>query len=240
MKCLELTYAGTTVGGLYGENTPPTDLADRIAESNPKLVAKLYHKRLIPKLAEADSELLSGLEKAGFKAWAGPEGSGFLMSEFGAWKGEQSCLDADIPSRRDLAVALEKAGGYYFSTGGSEMIVKGDIKVKQGEIASFGKDSTEITFKDGSKENFDVVVFATGYTGFPDTIRETIGAQYADRFNPVWGLDEEGEIRGVCRESGIPNFFFLVGNLSACRMSSKVLALQIKAQQLGKFGERCE
>lgn len=120
------------------------------------------------------------------------------------------------------------------------MIVKGDIKVKQGEIASFGKDTTEITFKDGSKENFDVVVFATGYTGFPDTIRETIGAQYADKFNPVWGLDEEGEIRGVCRESGIPNFFFLVGNLSACRMSSKVLALQIKAQQLGKFGERCE
>jgi len=57
-------------------------LADRIAESNPKLVAKLYHKRIIPKLAEVDGELLNGLEKAGFKAWAGPEGSGFLMSEF--------------------------------------------------------------------------------------------------------------------------------------------------------------
>lgn len=204
------------VSGLYGENTPPTDLADRIAESNPKLVAKLYHKRIIPKLAEVDGELLSGLEKAGFKAWSGPEGSGFLM------------------------MALEKAGGYYFSTGGSEMICKGDIKVKQGEIASFGKDSTEITFKDGSKENFDVVVFATGYTGFPDTIRETIGGDWAEKFNPVWGLDEEGEIRGVARESGIPNFFFLVGNLSACRLSSKVLALQIKVQQLGKFGDRCE
>jgi hypothetical protein len=136
-------------------------------------------------------------------------------------------------------VALEKAGGYYFSTGGSEMIANGDIKVKQGEIASFGTD-TEVTFKDGSKENFDVIVFATGYTGFPDTIRETIGGNYAETFNPVWGLDEEGEIRGVARESGIPNFFFLVGNLSACRMSSKVLALQIKAQRLGIFGERCE
>jgi hypothetical protein len=137
-------------------------------------------------------------------------------------------------------VALEKAGGYYFSTGGSEMICKGDIKVRQGEIASFGKGTNEITFKDGSKEAFDVVVFATGYTGFPDTIRETIGGDWAEKFNPVWGLDEEGEIRGVCRESGIPNFFFLVGNLSACRLSSKILALQIKAQQLGKFGDRCE
>ncbi|KAG7530601.1 hypothetical protein FFLO_04903 [Filobasidium floriforme] len=202
------------VSGLYGENTPPTDLADRIAESNPKLVAKMYHQRIIPKLAQVDGELLSGLEKAGFKAWSGPEGSGFLM------------------------MALEKAGGYYFSTGGSEMICKGDIKVRQGEIASFGKGTNEITFKDGSKEAFDVVVFATGYTGFPDTIRETIGGDWAEKFNPVWGLDEEGEIRGVCRESGIPNFFFLVGNLSACRLSSKILALQIKAQQLGKFGDR--
>lgn len=136
-------------------------------------------------------------------------------------------------------MALEKAGGYYFSTGGSECIANGDIKVKQGEIASFGTD-TEVTFKDGSKEHFDVIVFATGYTGFPDTIRETIGGNYAETFNPVWGLDEEGEIRGVARESGIPNFFFLVGNLSACRMSSKVLALQIKAQLLGVFGERCK
>lgn len=145
-------------------------------------------------------------------------------------------IPAEIASH---SVALEKAGGYYFSTGGSEMIARGDIKVKQGEIASFSND-TEITFKDGSKENFDVVVFATGYTGFPDTIRETIGGSYAEKFNPVWGLDEEGEIRGVARESGIPNFFFLVGNLSACRMSSKVLALQIKAQILGIFGERCK
>jgi hypothetical protein len=136
-------------------------------------------------------------------------------------------------------VALEKAGGYYFSTGGSEMIISGDIKVKQGEIASFDPNSV-VTFKDGSTEQFDVVVFATGYTGFPDTVRATVGEKYANTFNPVWGLDEEGEIRGVCRESNIPNLYFLVGNLSACRMSSKVLALQIVQQRLGVFGERCE
>jgi hypothetical protein len=70
------------VGGLYSENTPPTDLADRIAESNPKYVAKLYHQRLVPKLYEADAELLDGLEKAGFKHWKGPDESGFLMSKF--------------------------------------------------------------------------------------------------------------------------------------------------------------
>lgn len=41
----------------------------------------MYHQRIIPKLAQVDGELLSGLEKAGFKAWSGPEGSGFLMSK---------------------------------------------------------------------------------------------------------------------------------------------------------------
>ena len=47
-------------------------------------------------------------------------------------------------------------------------------------------------------------------------------------------------ISGLARESGIPNFFFLVGNLSAARVSSKVLALQIAAQQAGIFPERCK
>jgi hypothetical protein len=32
--------------------------------------------------------------------------------------------------------------------------------------------------------------------------------------------------------------YFVVGNLSAARFTSKVTALQIKAQQLGLFGER--
>lgn len=44
--------------------------------------------------------------------------------------------------------------------------------------------------------------------------------------------------RGASRESGIPNMYFLVGNLSAARLNSKMVALQIKAQQLGIFGER--
>jgi hypothetical protein len=44
--------------------------------------------------------------------------------------------------------------------------------------------------------------------------------------------------RGCYRESGIPNMYFMVGNLMAGRFYSKVTALQIKAQQLGIFGER--
>lgn len=136
-------------------------------------------------------------------------------------------------------MALEKAGGYYYSTGGSEAIVRGEIGVKQGEIASFEPGQT-VVFKDGSRDHFDVVVFATGYTGFPDTVRATLGEEYVNTFNPVWGLDAEGEIRGVARESNIPNTFFAVGALAGSRMTSRSIALQIMAQRLGVWGERCK
>lgn len=119
------------------------------------------------------------------------------------------------------------------------MIIQGDIKVRQGEIAAFEPGQT-VRFKDGSSEKFDVVVFATGYTGFPDTVRATLGDKYTNTFNPVWGLDAEGEIRGVARESNIPNMFFLVGALAGSRVMSKLLALQIAAQRAGKWRERCE
>lgn len=108
--------------------------------------------------------------------------------------------------------------------------------MKQGEIASFsGKD---VDFKDGSAEQYDVVVFATGYTGFPDVVKGCLGEHWASRFNPVWGLDEEGEIRGNARESNIPQMMFAVGNLSAARITSKLVALQIVSQQMGSFPER--
>ncbi|KAM0747991.1 hypothetical protein T439DRAFT_328648 [Meredithblackwellia eburnea MCA 4105] len=201
------------VDGLYSETSPPTDLADRIGESNPKFVVKLIHERIVPKIALADKALLEGLDKAGFQYTFGPDGSGFIM------------------------MALEKAGGYYFSTGGSEMIGRGEIKVKNGEIASFEGGKT-VLFKDGSRQDFDVIVAATGYTGFDDVIASTIGPQFVAQRSAVWGLDAEGELQGVCRESGIPDFFFFVGNLSAARINSKVLALTIKQQILGIWGDR--
>jgi len=84
----------------------------------------------------------------------------------------------------------------------------------------------------------DTVVFATGHTGFPDTVRVTFGEKWVKQMSTMWSLDEEGELKGCYRESGIPNMHFMVGNFSGARFYSKVVALQIKAQQLGLFGER--
>lgn len=92
-------------------------------------------------------------------------------------------------------MALEKAGGYYFDTGASGKIASGDIKVKNGEIERF--DGPNVVFKDGTSAQPDTVVFATGYTGFPDTVRATLGTKWTKNMSTVWSLDEEGELKYV-------------------------------------------
>ncbi|TXT15275.1 uncharacterized protein COLE_01468 [Cutaneotrichosporon oleaginosum] len=189
------------------------ETADRIADSMPKQVAKLFHQRIVKHLAVEDKEILDGLKAAGFKTYPGPEGSGWLF------------------------LAYERAGGYYFTAGegsGSDMIAKGKIKVKGGEIRTFNGDGS-ITFTDGDKQKFDLVIFATGYTGFPDTVRETLGPAAVDKLGKIWGLDQELEVNGVARDAGLPRVFFTVGNFMMSRWFSRRIALQVIAQREGKW-----
>lgn len=95
--------------------------------------------------------------------------------------------------------------------GCSEKIIDGSIKVKQGEIAKFkGNGSKTVIFKDGTEEDFDYLVYATGYTGFDQKITETIGAEYVGQMSTIWSLDVEGELKGAYRDSKIPNFYVMV------------------------------
>lgn len=114
------------------------------------------------------------------------------------------------------------------------MIAKGQIKVKPGEIASFDSDGT-ITFKDGDKQKFDLVIFATGYTGMTDTVKETLGEEPVQKLGKVWGLDKELEVNGVARPAGLPRVFFTIGNFMMSRWFSRRIALQIIAQREGKW-----
>lgn len=188
------------------------EYADRIGEAMPKPIIKATHQKLVPKIAELDKEMLDGLTKAGFKHYAGPDGSGFLF------------------------LALERGGGYYYESGACAKIIDGTIKVKQGEIASFT--ANDVVFKDGSTMAPDAVIFCTGFTGIKDSVAETLGPKYANMVKQIWGLDSEGELCGIFRDCGIPNCYYLVGGIAPCRLYSKQLALQILAEQLGKFGER--
>ena len=195
-------------GGLYEESGPPVEDADLMLSSFPIPLIGQLHVEATKVLAEMDAELLAGLEKAGFKIDFGEDGSGLMMKY------------------------LTRGGGYYIDVGASTLITEGKIKIKQG-VGIERLEHDEVVFTDGTTLPADVVVLATGYQNMRESARALLGDDVANRCQPVWGLDHEGELRTIWRRSGHPGLWFMGGNLQQARTYSKFLALQIKAIEEG-------
>ncbi len=86
---------------------------------------------------------------------------------------------------------------------------------------------------DGVELPADIVVLATGYSSMRDTVRKVISPAVADAIGQNWGKDNQGEIPGVWRSSGVEGFFLQSGNFFQARCYSKYLALQIQMIELG-------
>lgn len=196
------------LAGLYDENGPPVDDADMWLHSLPSEILKALQVKVTELQNKHDAKTLEGLEKAGFKTDRGPEGAGLFMKYF------------------------QRGGGYYIDVGGSQLIIDGKVKIKQGqeisEVMPHG-----LRFADGSELEADEIVFATGYKNMRTTARDIFGDALADKVADVWGYDAEGEMRTIWRRSGHPGFWFHGGNLALCRYYSKLLALQILALEAG-------
>jgi cation diffusion facilitator CzcD-associated flavoprotein CzcO len=192
---------------LYDEDIPFEDL-DLIAISSPYPIYARSHQQITKKNADADLALLEGLKKRGFKLTSGPDGTGWQI------------------------MYQNRGGGYYFDAGCSQMIVDGRIDLIQfTDIERFCAEGVRL--KDGSVREADLIVLATGYLGQKEAVRRIVGDAITARIGPVWGFDEEGELAGMWRPTGQPGLWFLGGGLAQCRIFSKVLALQIKARELG-------
>lgn len=213
------------LGGLYEEGgvwilssveprrmlTPsqiPVEDADIMFMSIPNPVLKLVHVDVTNEIAKRDAELLNGLAAAGFVTDNGPDGSGFFMKY------------------------VQRGGGYYIDVGCSSLIAAGKIHIIQGtEVAAIKEHS--IVFADGREVEADEIIFATGYQNMRGTARKIFGDETADRVDDVWGLNEEGELRNMWRRTRHPGFWFVGGNLAMARFHSRLLALQIKALEMG-------
>ncbi|HEY5017956.1 MAG TPA: hypothetical protein VII59_14400, partial [Streptosporangiaceae bacterium] len=79
----------------------------------------------------------------------------------------------------------------------------------------------------------DLVVLATGYEKQPSGIRRLCGDEVADRVGDVWGFDEQGFMRSMWTRTGQDRFWLMGGALNECRLFSRFLALQIKADLEG-------
>ena len=192
---------------LYDEDIPFEDL-DLLATSFPFPVYKRAHQLMTERNREADRELLEGLERRGFRLQWGEDGSGWQI------------------------MYQSRGGGYYFDAGCSQMIVEGRVGLMQfDDIERFGPEGAVL--RDGSVKPADLIVLATGYEGQAEAARRILGEAVGTRIGRVWGYDAEGELHGMWRPTGQPGLWFHAGGLAQCRIFSKVLALQIKARELG-------
>ncbi|KAF6839281.1 flavin-containing monooxygenase, partial [Colletotrichum plurivorum] len=188
---------------------PSLETGDLFGHSLPIPIQFAISQKVTNLVREADKPLLDGLVKAGFSLDFGAEGSGL---------------------RRQY---LTRGGGYYIDVGCSQLIADELIKVKGCAEGIAGFDPTGLVLKNGDSVPADIVVMATGYDNMRTSVRKALGDSVANRCQDVWDLDTEGELNAVWRPSGHPGFWYMAGNLALCRPYSKVIALQIKARELG-------
>jgi cation diffusion facilitator CzcD-associated flavoprotein CzcO len=181
---------------------------DLIATSMPLKLARKSHALTAEKSKALDKELLEGLARVGFKLDFGEDNTGWQFKY------------------------LTRGGGYYFNVGCSDLIVKGDIALKQfADIETFAADGADM--KDDETIAADLVVLATGYKRQEELVRKLFGEAVEKRVGTIWGFGEEQELRNMYTRTGQPGLWFIAGGLAQCRIGSKHLALQIKAIEEG-------
>ncbi len=207
--CIISLDPGTTLAySAYRENGPPTQKVDMLSDSIPHAVLVELHKEMTKQVIELDRELIAGLNRAGFATNNGEEDSGFPTNFH------------------------RRGGGYYINVGTSDLIVSGAITVKHGTTIA-GFDGKAVQFADGSAAEYDLVVIAAGYDNMQESVRAIMGEEVAEKVGPVWGMDDQDELRAMWKQTGQEGFWIAGGSLRQNRSFSKFLALQIKGRELG-------
>ncbi len=190
----------------YNEGTLEDN--DLIATSMPLQLARKSHALTSDKSKELDRDLLAGLERVGFNLDFGEDNTGWQFKY------------------------LTRGGGYYFNVGCSDLLIKGEIKLKQfADIDTFV--AAGAVMKDGKTVAADLIVLATGYKRQEELVRKLFGETVANRIGTIWGFGDTQELRNMYVRTGQPGLWFIAGGLAQCRIGSKQLALQIKAIEEG-------
>jgi hypothetical protein len=159
-------------------------------------------------------------------------------------------LDSRDPSVNLLHHLLERAGGHYVDIGGTELVAQGKVAVR-GLVEPLGYTETGLRLSGGSLLDVDAVIWCTGFADkdVRDTAREVLGneegneeegeddnkegllhpADIAARLDATWGVDAEGEVRGMWkRHLRVENYWFTGGAFMHQRWGSQAMAQQIK------------
>lgn len=220
--------------GLYAR--VDAGLADKLQMSGPAAVGGQLVIGSYQRLAEREPDRYAPLAAAGFPVYDSQGGRGDLMSHL-----------------------LERGGGHFNDIGeGIALIVRGTVGVVAGaEPVAYTE--TGLRFSDGRVVDADAVVWCTGFKDKDRSVTaevlggkkfvvdgaegegddEVLGPQdIAARRDAIWGVDKEGEVRGVFkRHLSLDNYWILGGTTAQHRFYSWPLALQIKAALEGVLPE---
>ncbi|KAI4853210.1 hypothetical protein E4T44_00985 [Aureobasidium sp. EXF-8845] len=114
-------------------------------------------------------------------------------------------IDSRDPDAALMHNLIERGGGHYVDTGATKLLAEGKLDT-------------------------DAVIWCTGFAD--KDARETVAdiMKIALPVDATWGVDEEGEIRGMWkRHSKVHNYWFMGGFTQQHRWYSRTLAQQIKA-----------
>ncbi|KAJ5700121.1 hypothetical protein N7536_003134 [Penicillium majusculum] len=166
-------------------------------------------------------------------------------------------LDSTNPKCALMQNLIERAGGHYVDVGGTKILEEGKAGIKA-NVEPVAYTATGLRFSDGSHVDVDAVIWCTGFSdkNVRETAIEILGSsasqasssfrndkigeangtqklgprEIAARIEATWGIDSEGEIRGLWkRQSRLDGFWVMGGYTQQHRWHSRTLALQIKA-----------
>ncbi|MCW2758645.1 MAG: monooxygenase [Nocardioidaceae bacterium] len=204
---VSLVPSGTMVYALYSEHAAIEDI-DLMTAAVPYPVLRDSYQWLTRKTCQLDKPLLDSLEAVGFETDFEPDGTGFHMKY------------------------LRRGGGYYINVGCSDLIAAQQIGlVQMRDVDAFVGDG--LAMLDGTVVPADLVVLATGYENQQAAVRRFVGDEIAEKVGPIWGFDEDFELRNMWKPTGQDRFWIMGGNLLESRLHSRFLALQIKADLEG-------
>jgi hypothetical protein len=148
-----------------------------------------------------------------------------------------------------LTLVFDRGGGFYIDSGCSSLIASRQIQHRYipNGISHFTPTSlilspSSTASSDPSSSSpaediqADIVIFATGYSNCSVRTRQIFGDEVADKVGDVWGVDDEGEVKGVWRRTRQEGFWVAAGGFWISRYYSKVLAVQIAMDLMEREG----
>lgn len=207
------------LAGLYGDDAQMRgvmpETADMMFASVPQRVLLQMHQQIVAQIKEQDAPYYERLRRAGFLLTFGEDDAGILLQIF------------------------RNPSGYYVDVGASELIVDRRIKLRSGMGVKALREHS-VVLSDGSELPADLIVYATGYERGP-TLR-VLPEEMAHRVGRLWGLGSgfrndpgpwEGELRNMWKPTRQTGLWFASHGIGGARFYSRLLALQIKARQVG-------